>query len=460
MSSTFVLFITACTCVLPHPPGTEPWGVSAAGDDGRLSVTVSVYRDTVAPGERVRIRATSDVLVDGPLRFPQGHHQPLAFIYLETPGGEVIVYPQNGTSPLSFRALEKKDYDQHFLVKKGPAGQVIAYDIPLANPSLDWRDARTLEPIRPDLRQEGVYQAWVRYAIPKVEGVADDAWTGSVETERIRFTVREIPVADRRAEATDEQIAHLEAYQEYITALVNGEDVAQVSPEAIEMPKWLSLENRVQWALQQTENEGFARYVVKQLRKHQPMDDEQEYPQWWDNVSYFVANRAYIMRGYGERPLAIVGPYLEEYAAIAIDELERALTVNERRSSGSSPYHWQSIVLGFVEHEPNSPLRKQMEKLARRYAKIPDDPPLRDRKLRAQLSVAWTTMYRLGMFRDGMPRTELTEMLGEPAYRKDDIVLWNYGTGSRMMEPGVSGKIIDDGQRETIIFTNREHWQR
>ena len=459
MTSVTALFIAACTLALPHGPKTERWAMSASGDDGRVRVTVEVYRDIVAPGEISYLRATSEVLVDGPLRFPQRHHQPLAFLYLETPDGKVFFYSQGGVSPTSYRALEKKDYDRFFLVKKGPAGQVIRCDASMTSPSPDWWDAKTLDRAKPNLRNEGVYEAWGKYSIPKVKGVPDDVWTGSVETKRVRFRVKAMPVADRRAEATEEQIEHLNAYVEYIDAFISGKKYEKERPPTIEMPQWLSLDQRIEWALQRTENEGFARYIVKQLRKHQPMNRDDEYPRWWSNVSRFVANRAYNNRSYGERPLAIVGPYLEEFSAIAIDELERELKGRKGGALHSSPHHWHSIVLGYVTHKPDSPLRKQLEMLARQYAKIPDDPPLRDRILRNQLAVSWNTMYSLGMFRDGMPLAELKELLGEPVLRKDDTVLWNYGTGSRRMEPGVSGKIIHDGKRETIVFSSRDHWR-
>ncbi len=51
MSSVTALFIAACTIALPHGPKTEAWATSASGNDGRIRVTVEVYRDTVAPGE-------------------------------------------------------------------------------------------------------------------------------------------------------------------------------------------------------------------------------------------------------------------------------------------------------------------------------------------------------------------------------------------------------------------------
>lgn len=457
MTNVTALFIAACTLTLPHGPKTEAWAMSASGNDGRLRVTVEVYRDTVAPGEISYLRATAEVLVDGPMRFPQGHHQPLAFLYLATPDGKVFFYSQSGVSPTSYRPLEKKDYVRFFLVKKGPAGQVIRCDAPMTSPSPDWWDAKTLERAKPNLRNEGVYEAWVNYSIPKIDGVPDDAWTGSVETKRIRFSVKEMPVADRRAEATEEQIEHLNAYIEYIDAFLSGKKYEKERPETVEMPQWLRLDQRIEWALQRTENEGFARYIVKQLRKHQPMDPDDDYPRWWSNVSRFVTNRAYNYRGNRERPLAIVGPYLEEFAAIAIDELDREL--KGRKDGSLHPHHWHSIVLDYVTHKPDSPLRKRMRTLARTYAKIPDDPPLRDRMLRSRLTVAWKTMYRLRMFHDGMPLVELKELLGEPVFRKDGLVYWNYGTGSRRIEPGVSGKIIDDGKRETIDFIRSADWE-
>ena len=65
--------------------------MNAKGDDGRIEAVVSVSRVTVAPGEVYRIDLTYKVLVDGPLRFPQHYHQPLAILYLQTPAGKKLV---------------------------------------------------------------------------------------------------------------------------------------------------------------------------------------------------------------------------------------------------------------------------------------------------------------------------------------------------------------------------------
>jgi hypothetical protein len=447
-------FMTASARPLPNGPRNEPWANSASGDDGRVRVTVSVYRDRLAPGENARISATSEMLVDGPLRFPQGYHQPLAFLYLRTPAGKVFVYPDRGVSPRSFRALEAKDYIWPFLFKKGIGGLVLSHDIPLVHPSPGWLDPKSFDSVRPNLRAEGVYEAWVRYTIPRVEGVPDDAWHGTVETGRVRFTVREIPVAQRRDKATAEQIAHLAAYMKSIDALDKNMEVE--TPKAEEMPNWLSLEQRVQWALERTENEGFARHTVAMLAQHQPKDKDQPYPRWWSNVSFFVIRSRAYCEGYESNTLRIIGPYLEEFALIGVKEVELELARTDHEGLGI--HYYLDLLLDFVEREPKSPVRARLETLARSYARIPADVKPHDHKTRQRLATSWKILLALGVLRDGMLFAEAKKILGEPTWKKDDAVLWNYGTGSRRFEPGVVGRIVVVDGRETIVFTRHSDW--
>jgi hypothetical protein len=134
-----------------------------------------------------------------------------------------------------------------------------------------------------------VYEAWVKFSVPQVEGAPADAWHGTVETDPVRFTMREIPVADRRDSPTAEQMAHLEAHVQYFT----GDHATPVRPAAVEMPHWLSLKRRLQWAFERTENEGLARYAVALLKKHQLAENDQPYPRWWGKVCILVWRRAY-----------------------------------------------------------------------------------------------------------------------------------------------------------------------
>jgi hypothetical protein len=437
------------------PPRDEPWKVSASGDDGRVRVTVTIYRDTVAPGEVAGIRATFKVLVDGPLRFPQDYHQPLAFLYLRTPAGQVIVYPQRGVNPQSCRALALRNYRRSVGVERGFAGPVIEYDAPMVSPSPGWLEPRTYESLRPNLRIEGVYEAWVRYTIPRIKGVPSDAWHGTVETDRIRFTVREVPVADRRAEPTAEQIAHLEAYVEYLDALSSGKGVEPARLDTVEMPQWLSLPDRLQWAFERTENEGLAHHAVALLREHLPKDESQPYPKWWDNVRFLVQRRAFL-NSYRTKALKIVGPYLDEYATVAADAFERDIaSLTERSFSAGADLN---LLVAFVELKPKSSIRQRLEAIARRHAKIPVGVKPRDRIVRNKLVISWKILYALEILREEMPFTEATNILGEPTVRKDDLVAWNYTTGSRGLESGVNGKLIFDGVRVMVVFTNRGDW--
>lgn len=451
MTNAAVYLAAVLASSWPDGPQERPRAQSASGDDGRVRVTVSVDRGTVAPGEDARVLAASTVLVDGPLRFPQGHHQPLAFLYLRTPAGRLIVHPQNGVSPRSCRALEPNDYARPSLFKKGAGGPVIAYDIPLVNPSPGWLDPETYEPVRPDLRREGVYVCWARYTVPRVNGVPEDAWHGPLETGRVRFTVREVPVARRRDEATAEQIAHLEAYMKSMAASAAGKAEEPPAPKAVEVPPWLSLEQRVQWALARTENEGLARHAVALLAEHQPKDRDRPYPPWWNNVSFFVQQSRAYCRGHDANTLRIIGPYLEEYARVAVTELEYALARPAQDPQSLGAGYYLDLLLDYVGHEPKSPVRSRLEALARGYARVPADARPGDRKTRERLVTSWKILLALGVLRDGMPFTGARAILGEPTWRQGDAARWNYGTGSRLSEPGVNGRVVA-GAPETIVF--------
>ena len=458
MGTVAYILMIGTACGLPYGPKSEPWANSASGDDGRVRVTVSVYESMVAPGEICRLSADMRVLVDGPLRFPQrGYHQPLAFLYLRTPNGKVVVYPQRGVSPKSYRPLEPKDYKRFFLFKKGIGGPVIAYDIPMVNPSPEWRDPDTGEIVQPNLRTEGKYEAWVKYTIPKFEGIPDDAWHGEVVTKPVRFTVRAIPVAKRRAKATPEQIAHLQAYKKNMSALIAGKIVKADLPKSVEMPEYYSLDQRLQWALQQTKNEGFARYVVEQLRKHQPKMN-QPYPAWWGNVDFFVQHHRAYRNDYRGRAFKIIGPYLDDYAKVAAVEmkhdLERRFTPSQAHNSG----YYLHFLIDYVKLKPKSDVRKQLELLGRRYGKIPANAKSRDHKVRDRVTTAWQLLFALDLLYDKMLFTDAKKILGTPTVSKEDKVIWNYTVGSRAIERGVYGRIVLDNGRETIVFSRNLAW--
>jgi hypothetical protein len=92
------------------------------------------------------------------------------------------------------------------------------------------------------------------------------------------------------------------------------------------------------------------------------------------------------------------------------------------------------------------------------YARLPLGARQGDRSIRDRLTFSWKILYALGILRDRMLFMEAKDILGEPTNRNGDAVHWNYGTGSRKAEHGVSGRIVLDGNRENIVFTNRKEW--
>jgi hypothetical protein len=219
------------------------------------------------------------------------------------------------------------------------------------------------------------------------------------------------------------------------------------------MPELMATVDRVRWALERTENEGFALYTVAMLKTHQPKDDKQTYPRWWGNLSYFVMRRAYSQYD-GDSSLRIVGPYLDEFIPIALEETERRL---EGRAVWSGGY--EGLLLDYLKYKPESPIRQRLDSLARQYAKVPPGAPNGDRQIRHRLSVAWGMLLSLEIIHDGMTVSEVTDLLGEPTTRVAGHVSWNYETGSRAKEYGIDGKVSSNGERETIEFTNVDRWK-
>lgn len=438
MTCRFVYFLTLYTIATGAIADESTWRQSASGDDGQIRVTVFMYRDKVAPGEVVRISAGCQVLSDDSLRFPHNYGAPLAHLYLQTPDNKLLVYPEGGIPTKSGRPLEAKDYRRPTALKKGQGRKVLACIAPLVNPSPNWRDARTRELVKPNLRIEGAYEAWVKHTIPKVEGAPAGAWHGSVETGRIRFVVREIQVADRRQEPTAEQIAHLEAYM----ALKKG---------------WLADGDHLKAALNKTENEGLAQHMVELLRTHQPAKAGQPYPEWWWNVNYLVLSRAHHNwpPGTGHtQALKIIGPYLDEFAAVEATALEHCLA----NDSYASYHKFLALVLDYLKHKPKSPLRQQVDAIGGRYAKVPKGAKPNDNNIRRRTTTSWIILFSLGTLQDGMLFADAKDILGEPLGRRGAQVVWNYTTMSRKYQYGINGEVSVDQGGETIVFTNRDRW--
>lgn len=419
----------------------QPLVTSATGSDGRVIVSAYINDDIFTPGELVRITAGYKVLSEDALLFPQNQYPPLAFLYLRVPSGKVLVYPQRAISPKEHRLFSASDYRRPLLLNEGQGVSLISHHFALVNSSPAWREAETFERVKSTLRDEGLYEAWIEFAIPDVEGSPPGAWTGTVETGRIRFAVRELPVADRLLEPTPEQLHLVEAYLEAF----------QQRP--LKKQEIQSLTRRLKEALKETENEGLASHVVSLLVENWPDEANQDYPRWWYYLSYCIHQRAYL-EGYGVDSIRIFGPYLDSYAPLAMGELERQYADHSRKKSAGwyFPARGNGLLLAYVIHKPASPLRKRLEQLARRHAKIPIEQKKRDKEFRRRLEYSWHVLFSLNILREGMPFSELTELLGEPTMQIDKRVLWNYTTGSRGGEYGIFAEIGKNLAGQTIVL--------
>ncbi|MHB1037218.1 MAG: hypothetical protein ACYC35_21510 [Pirellulales bacterium] len=425
-------------------PPTTAWE-SESGEDGRVRVTLSLNRVKLPPGESVAIEATSLMLSDEALVFPANYGAPWTRVYLQTPNHRLFVYSGIVVSMKRNRPMKATDYRGPTILKKGQGRQILGWDIPLVDPSPFWFDAQTEEPVRPNLRTQGTYEVWAVYKIPEIQGSPAGAWHGSITTGRIRFVVRDIPAAERRQAPTTEQAEHLTAY------LTNN----KTQLECREMPHWLNMEDRLKWALGRTENEGLARRMVELLRKHQPEEPGEAYPDWWWNVNYLVGTRAYhhLPYGGGRRcdALRIIGPYLDEYAAVQTTELERW--------APGQPYGFNGppadFLLTYLKHKPNSPLRQRVEAWARRHVRIPTDAKPNDRKIFHPVGACWQILFSLGVLRDGMAWADARDILGEPTARDGAKVEWCYDTGATVAPLKVVGNVSAKRGVDIIIFIQR-----
>lgn len=461
---TFVsVVVFANSLVLPAPD--KPLTNSTLSADGRVAISVVMDRTTVAPGEDVFISVSCTVPGHELVFLPNGNSQPLCFLYIKSPTGDVAVYPQNGTSPKTCRPLELGDYAPPTVFSDGRGESAIEREIPMVNPSPGWLNVSTYEPVNPNLRTEGVYEIWVKYTIPRIENAPSNAWHGTIESRRLRFSLREIPVAIRRDKPTAEQLDHLKVYLESRRVIQPGGYVEPIPPSTVEMPQ-LSLFDRLRWAMQRTENEGFASHVVALLREQRPKTGEQPYPLWWSDVYELVQHRAYCnsFRGgpVSKPTLRILGPYLDDYVAISIDEMEAAFA-GQKRIPGISSYGYSiridpGLLVKYCEYKPQSSIRKRLETLARQYAKIPATSAFGAHDTRSRLEISWHLLFAFGILRDGMLFSDARSLLGEPTERDKEIVWWNYHTGARGNQPGIDGKLVDDRGNTVIQFTNRDVW--
>ena len=103
-----------------------------------------------------------------------------------------------------------------------------------------------------------------------------------------------------------------------------------------------------------------------------------------------MRSRAYFERpGVGGKALKIIGPYLDDYATLATDEIEHDLAGPAHHSPDVGPQHLVNLLVDFLAYKPKSPIRQRLETLARRHARIPADAGLEDHNLRARLAVCW-----------------------------------------------------------------------
>ncbi len=439
MVARMILLAAVAASMIPPAVSAQEAAEKVAKEKSRVALEFTSNRKTAAPGELLHFAARRKVLDDTALRFPESSYYQavLARFHLKLPDGKVIIYwPYSDHKP-SMRPLGAKDFRE--LLPPMHSQPILTLNVPFVRPSPNWIDAETAKPVTPDLTIEGDYEAWVVYEVPIVKNAPIDAWHGRIESEKIRFTVREIPLDGRNVKPSEDQLADLDVL------IRRGIGVQKAH-------------GKLTKALQLTENEGLACHIAALLRKHQPSKDTQPYPQWWFNIHYLLAYRAY-----HSGALAIDGPCIEDFAAVSITVLEHAINASPSLANqrlGHKP--GVDFLLAYVHGKPDEgkAIADRLRKIALQYAKISEvgTDPENHRLAHYRLWISWRTLFGLGVLHDGMRMDEAKKILGEPE-RHDSYVVWYY---SSMMHvnPALYGETVKTAGDETVRFPNKDRPRR
>ncbi len=306
------------------------WAGAVKGPDEvenhRLQLSVSASGDSpgqgqdLHPGEILKVIVCLKNVSGKPLRVPTGNFR-YASLRVEMPDGKVFICDPYNT----YDAAKPQPWDIKTTQELEAGSAWVAADTRWRLTEIaayGWIDAATGQRLERqqtiNFRKPGVYRvsAEFRVGMPvRHEGDGkDDFWTGSLESAVSKFTVEELPVEKRLAEATEEQRRWL------TTVLTNGEGAAAAM-------------THLEWAVTQTKNEGLAKAMLAAARD--PANREHR-----GILLFWVTTRACDPFA-GRAALGIDGPYLKELAEAALEdqvaELERRCR-NEVASGAILPY--------------------------------------------------------------------------------------------------------------------------
>ena len=393
-----------------------------------LACGFEVERPEYCPGEEVVFHGYLKNGSEKPIRVPvhtglQGMVVPsYEVLHCATPDGKELIY-----TGFNLRA----DYYPPRLapeeaakrVKYDPLGadnirHLVFNPFRFTSESKNWETPQREAVKDPSLRREGEYRLWIEFDAPKLPGMPADGFSGTVRSNEIRITVRDLPVDKRRAKPTPEQQADLD---EYVNV---GHD-----------PAHRALPDRLKAAVERTENEGLALAIVDTIRglrsgriKPGPGYTANTVP----NLLFLLQCRS------GDYVLRIDGPYLKAFALLGYEMTEEALAGEKSQPQRTMAYGAPLVYL--KAHPEDKELRAKTVALAKGCANVralqPVDPndssegAMKHHAAHRKLSFAWHTLIELGTLHDGMSLNEAVAILGEPTHRwpQPNLVEWYYSS--------------------------------
>ena len=425
MRRATVLIVVLHTAFLPHAYCGQELTLPDRQSDDQVEIVFLTDRQSLAPGECIKVCASRKVLGTETLRFPSGYYDAaLAQLHLETPAGELFLYWPYSSPRQTLRPLQAREFRES--LRTGQSQVILTATLSMVNPSPNWLASTTGKRVQPNFRAIGEYKAWVEYEIPRIGDAPTDAWNGRVRSRTIRWEVHEVPIADRRAAPTAKQLADIDV------VMAGGHDR-------------MKSQNRLMSALQDTENEGLAGHIADLLKRHQPSEASKPYPSWWNSLYFLLSGRAY-----RSGTLAIVGPYLADFGSVS-------LTAFRHRLGGASARVDVDFLVAYsqVEGGVKEAFADQLSELARRHARIlPVEGGPRDHRLEHfRLWTSWKILFALDILYDGLSFPEATRILGEPE-RRGTLAQWYYSSQMHV-NPVLIGKISQGVKGETVSFTNK-----
>ncbi len=406
-----------------------------SGSAKQVGVTLYANRMTLAPGESVKVSATTRVLSAKPLRFPRPPGgAALAHLNVKTPDGGMFVYWPYSSPRQAASSPRAKRFGG--ALRTGQGNAILTVTVAMTAPSPDWVAVATGKPACPDFRAVGEYQMWLAYHVPKSDGAPADAWHGHVQSPTIRLVVREIPLAKRRTQPTPEQLDDINVL------IAHGKTRVQS-------------ERRLKRAIQRTENEGLARHIVGLLKPHQPRTVDGHYPAWWPRLYDLLASRAY-----ASGTMRIAGPYRKDFGAMCMTVLEHrmAASVPRRARPVGTPEVDVDFLIAYsrtLKGGEKAAFEKRLGDLARRHAKPP--PTGSDTRFHwlahFKLSASWRILFGMGILGNGMALSEATEVLGKPRSR-GAFVEWCYDSPMHV-NPRLVGEVVQGAAGETVRFRGK-----